>query len=79
MKLPRDLSGDDLIKHLCKHWGYQRVHQVGSHVILQTQRPTPHRVAIPAHTALRIGTLNSILSAVALHKSVTREDVLRGI
>jgi predicted RNA binding protein YcfA (HicA-like mRNA interferase family) len=79
MKLPRDLSGEDLIKHLCKHWGYQRVHQVGSHVILQTQQPTPHRVAVPAHTALRIGTLNSILSAVALHKNVTKEDVLMGI
>jgi predicted RNA binding protein YcfA (HicA-like mRNA interferase family) len=79
MKLPRDLSGEDLIKHLCKHWGYQRVHQVGSHVILQTQQPTPHRVAVPAHTALRIGTLNSILSAVAMHKSVTKEDILKGI
>jgi predicted RNA binding protein YcfA (HicA-like mRNA interferase family) len=79
MKLPRDLSGEDLIKHLCKHWGYQRVHQVGSHVILQTQQPTPHRVAVPAHTALRIGTLNSILSAVSLHKNVTKEEVLNGI
>jgi predicted RNA binding protein YcfA (HicA-like mRNA interferase family) len=79
MKLPRDLSGEELVKHLSKHWGYQRVHQVGSHVILQTQVPVPHRVAIPAHTALRIGTLNSILSAVALHKNVRKEDVLKGI
>jgi predicted RNA binding protein YcfA (HicA-like mRNA interferase family) len=79
MKLPRDLSGEDLIKHLSKHWGYQQIHQVGSHVILQTQQPTPHRVAVPAHKALRIGTLNSILSAVAMHKGVTKEDVLRGI
>jgi predicted RNA binding protein YcfA (HicA-like mRNA interferase family) len=39
MKLPRDLSGEDLIKHLCKYWEYQRVHQVGSHVILQTEQP----------------------------------------
>ncbi|HEY1900963.1 MAG TPA: type II toxin-antitoxin system HicA family toxin [Terracidiphilus sp.] len=79
MKLPRDLSGEQLIRHLCKHWEYERVHQVGSHVILQTQQPTPHRVAVPAHTALRIGTLNSILSAVAMHKNVTKEDVLKGI
>ena len=28
MKLPRDLSGEDLIKHLCKRWIYERVHQV---------------------------------------------------
>jgi predicted RNA binding protein YcfA (HicA-like mRNA interferase family) len=79
MKLPRDLSGEDLTKHLCKKWGYQRVHQVGSHVILQTEQPTPHRVAVPAHAALRIGTLNSILSAVAMHKGVAKEDVLSGI
>jgi len=79
MKLPRDLSGEGLIRHLCKHWGYERVHQVGSHVILQTQQPTPHRVAVPAHAALRIGALNSILSAVALHKNVTKADVLKGI
>jgi len=29
MKLPRDLSGEALIRHLCKRWEYQRVHQVG--------------------------------------------------
>jgi hypothetical protein len=28
MKLPRDLTGEELIMHLCKHWGYERVHQV---------------------------------------------------
>ncbi|HUH62044.1 MAG TPA: type II toxin-antitoxin system HicA family toxin, partial [Terracidiphilus sp.] len=65
MKLPRDLSGQDLIKHLCKHWAYERVHQVGSHVILQTEQPSHHRIAIPEHSPLRIGTLNSILSSVA--------------
>jgi predicted RNA binding protein YcfA (HicA-like mRNA interferase family) len=79
MKLPRDLSGEDLIRHFCKHWGYQRVHQVGSHVIPQTQQPTPHRVAVPAHAALRIGTLNSILAAVAAHKNLTKEEILKGI
>ena len=79
MKLPRDLSGEHLIKHLCKHWEYQRVHQVGSHVILQTQQPSPHRIAVPAHAALRVGTLNSILAAVAAHKGVSKEEVLKGI
>jgi predicted RNA binding protein YcfA (HicA-like mRNA interferase family) len=79
MKLPRDLSGASLIKHLCRHWGYSQVHQVGSHVILQTEHPSAHRVAVPAHAALRIGTLNSILSAVASHKDATKEDVLKGV
>jgi predicted RNA binding protein YcfA (HicA-like mRNA interferase family) len=79
MKLPRDLSGEDLIRHLSKHWGYQRVHQVGSHVILQTEQPMPHRVAVPAHAVLRVGTLNAILSAVAAHKNVAKEEILRDI
>jgi predicted RNA binding protein YcfA (HicA-like mRNA interferase family) len=79
MKLPRDLSGQSLVKHLAKHWGYQQVHQVGSHIIAQTQQPTPHRVAIPAHNSLRIGTLNAILAAVARHKNVAKERILKDI
>jgi predicted RNA binding protein YcfA (HicA-like mRNA interferase family) len=79
MKLPRDLSGESLIKHLCKHWGYQRVHQVGSHVILQAHEPVAHRIAVPEHSALRIGTLNAILSAVATHKNVAKEEILKGL
>lgn len=79
MKLPRDLSGQSLVKHLSKHWGYQQVHQVGSHVILQTYEPAPHRIAVPAHNPLRIGTLNAILASVAAHKNVTKEEILKGI
>lgn len=77
MKLPRDLSGDDLIALLSKCWGYVKVHQVGSHVILQTQEPSPHRVAVPAHKCLRVGTLNAILSSVAAHKNVPKEAILK--
>ena len=77
MKLPRDLGGEGLIKHLCKFWGYEKIHQVGSHVILQTQQPTPHRITVPAHTPLRIGTLNAILSSVAAHKNVPKEEILK--
>jgi predicted RNA binding protein YcfA (HicA-like mRNA interferase family) len=39
MKVPRDLSGAQLIKVLCRDWGYRQVHQEGSHVILQTETP----------------------------------------
>jgi len=47
MKLPRDLSGSELIKVLCKHYSYSRVDQEGSHVLLQTEHPRHHRIAIP--------------------------------
>ena len=79
MKLPRDLRGEDLVKHLIRHWAYEKVHQVGSHIILQTQEPSPQRIAVPEHNPLRVGTLNSILAAVAGHKNVSKEEILRGI
>ncbi len=77
MKLPRDVSGKDLIQVLCKHLGYRKVSQVGSHVMLATLDPRQHRLAIPDHDPLRIGTLNGILRAVAEVKATTREDILR--
>lgn len=76
MRLPRDLSGRELIKILCRDWGYRRVHQVGSHVVLETDDPFQHRISVPDHAVLRIGTLNAILRAVAMHKGVGRNDVL---
>ena len=77
MKLPRDLSGAELIKLLCKHFGYRRVNQEGSHVILETSDPRQHRISIPDHAPLRIGTLNAILRAIASAKGVEKEDILR--
>lgn len=79
MKLPRDLSGEELARHLSKHWGYVRVHQAGSHLILQTEQPSHHRVAIPAHTSLRVGTLNAIVASVAATKGVSKEEILKEI
>lgn len=79
MKLPRDLGGEKLAHLLCRDWRYQQVNQVGSHIILQTDEPGPHRISVPAHKALRIGTLNGVLRAVARHKHVSREDILSSI
>jgi len=76
MKLPRNLSGTQLAKSLCKHWDYVLVHQTGSHMILDTAVPHPQRIAIPAHHVLKPGTLNAILRAVSAHKSVSRENIL---
>jgi hypothetical protein len=50
--------------------------QVGDHIVLQTQSPAPHRIAVPAHKALRVGTLNSILRSVAKHKGVDRQEIV---
>lgn len=77
MKLPRNLSGTELVRHLEKHWDYRKVHQVGSHMILETQSPVHHRIAIPEHSPLRIGTLNAILASVSAAKAVDKESLLK--
>jgi predicted RNA binding protein YcfA (HicA-like mRNA interferase family) len=76
MRLPRDLSGEELAALLRRRWGYAKIHQVGSHIILQTEEPVHHRISVPAHRQPRIGTLNSILRSVASHKGVAREAIL---
>lgn len=79
MKLPRDISGQQLADVLCRRWEYFRVHQVGSHIILETTDPAHHRIAIPAHQSLRIGTLNSIVRAVSQHKGVSRDAIVESL
>jgi len=76
MKLPRDISGAMLVKTLCKEFNYTRVHQVGSHIVLETEIPIHHRIAVPDHDSLRIGTLNSILKAVAQAKGIDKRKIL---
>jgi len=76
MRLPRDMSGRDLVKTLIHHWGYRQVNRVGSHIILQTEEPEHHRLSVPDHSPLRIGTFNGILRSVAQAKRVTREEIM---
>lgn len=76
MKVPRDLSGVQLVKVLCRDWGYSVVHQEGSHIILQTDTPTHQRLSVPNHNPLRIGTLNSILRVISAHKGIERQRLL---
>ena len=79
MKIPRDVSGTHLADTLCRRWRYASVHQVGSHIILETSEPTHQRIAIPDHHPLRLGTLISILRTVAQHKGVTRDAILASL
>lgn len=79
MKIPRDLSGVDLADVLGREYGSQLVHQIGSHIILETESPGHHRIAIPNHNPLRIGTLNAILRAVASAKGLEKKAILRSL
>ena len=74
MKVPRDLSGIQLIKKL-ERLGYQVTRQTGSHIRVSCSTPTQHHVTIPNHNPLRLGTLNSILSDIATHLKISRDDL----
>jgi predicted RNA binding protein YcfA (HicA-like mRNA interferase family) len=79
MKIPRDVSGSHLASVLCRRWQYTKVHQVGSHIILETSEPTHQRIAIPDHHPLRLGTFSSILRTVAQHKGVPRDTIIASL
>ena len=74
MKTPRDLSGRDLAARLRREFGYRFLHQEGSHIVLQTESPRRHRIAVPDHRALRVGTLNGILRAIAVAQGIPKEE-----
>ena len=76
MKIPRDLSGSDLIKLLKKH-GFEPTRQSGSHIRLTTQKEGEYHITIPNHSPLKIGTLSAILSDIALHLKMTKEELMQ--
>ncbi len=76
MRIPRDLSGEDLLK-LLKKYGYQASRQIGSHIRLTTHENGEHHITIPNHSPIKIGTLSAILSDVATHLEKTKEEVMQ--
>lgn len=75
MRLPRDISGEELARKLEKN-GYSITRQTGSHLRLTTLLLGEHHITIPNHSFLRIGTLSSILNDVAKHFKKTKEQII---
>jgi predicted RNA binding protein YcfA (HicA-like mRNA interferase family) len=75
MKIPRDLSGEQLVR-LLRKLDYQIVRQKGSHIRLTTDEPNQHHLTIPNHDPIKVGTLGGILSDIAEHKKMTKEALL---
>jgi predicted RNA binding protein YcfA (HicA-like mRNA interferase family) len=78
MKIPRDLSGQDLIKIL-KPYGYLVTRQTGSHLRMTTEQNGQHHITIPNHDPLKIGTLSAIIGDVAQHLDKTKDELLQEI
>jgi len=76
VKLPRDVSGAELVKAL-RTLGYAEDRQKGSHIRVTTQRDGEHHEAVPNHSPIKIGTLSSILKSVADHHKLTVEELVR--
>ena len=66
-KLPRDVSGQDVIKALRK-LGYYPARQKGSHVILIG--PTGKMITVPLHKSLKTGLLRAIIREVGISVKV---------
>ena len=76
MRLPRDLTGAQMMRALTK-LGYSPTRQTGSHVRLTCESPVQHHVTVPMHDPLRIGTLAAVLTAVADAHGLKRDELLQ--
>ncbi len=75
MKIPRNISGKEIIKAL-KVFGYEVIRQNGSHIMVTSKRNGEHHLVIPNHNPIKVGTLNGIISQVAQHFQIKKEEVL---
>ena len=88
MKLPSDLSGEQLAHALARldcpeslaqcarETGLQVTRQTGAHLRLTTADPSEHHITIPNHDPLRVGTLAAILRDVAGFHGMSRNELL---
>ena len=76
MRIPRDISGHELVK-LLKPFGYIVTRQTGSHIRLTRELKGQHHITIPAHDPIKVGTLSSILSDIAEHFHKTKEEIVK--
>ena len=61
-KLPRNLSGKEVVKILCNKFGFKVSRQRGSHVVLVKHEEGKKIVTVvPLHDELAVGTLRGVL------------------
>ena len=76
MKLPRDISGMELVALLRRQYDYALVRQTGSHLrLVSYYRGYRGYVSVPNHSSVNIRTLSRILNDVATYLNVDQEEV----
>ncbi len=73
MKLPRDLSGIQIINSLVKI-GYISIRQTGSHVRLAKGNM---RITIPVHGDVKPGTLKQTIRDLIIQLGLSENDVIK--
>ncbi len=77
MRTPRSLSGDELVALLGRSYGYVLIRQRSSHMRLESNyMGFSHRLTIPRHNPMRVGTLNGILGDVAEYLEIGRDELI---
>ena len=77
MKVPRDVSAEDLIK-LLSQYGYVVDRQTGSHIRLSKSLDEgTHNITIPNHSPIKIGTLQSIIKDICQVNKLDINDLYR--
>ena len=76
-KIPRNISGRDLVGMLERKYGYQIVRRSGSHVRLVSRyKEKSHKLTIPDHNPIKIGTLNNILNDISVYLEIDKNGLV---
>lgn len=79
MKIPRDISSDDIIQSL-KKYDYKITHQTGSHIRLTSNlKGKEHNITIPKHKDLKVGTINNILNDISKYLEIDKESLIKDL
>ncbi len=75
-KIPRDISGRELAE-LLKKYGYEINRKTGSHIRLVSKfRDEEHKITVPDHHPIKIGTLNNILNDLVDHLKIDKKELI---
>jgi len=75
-KIPRDISGRKLTK-LLEKYGYKIIRESASHMrLIPKYKDKEHKITIPDHNPIKIGTLNNILNDIANYLKVDKKKII---
>ena len=78
-RIPRDISGKKLA-HILQKYGYQVSRETGSHLRLASNwKGREHKITIPDHQEIKIGTLNNILNDLADYLGQSKTQLIENL